>query len=59
MELSVGEVDLPGVRLFTGFVRDLTARQDRERRVSELQAELLHVSRLNELGRWSRLWPMR
>jgi len=50
MELTVGEVILSGARLFTGFVRDLTARQDRERRLSELQSELIHVSRLNELG---------
>lgn len=50
MELAVGEANLPGLRLFTGFVRDLTERQDRERRFAELQAELLHVSRLNELG---------
>ena len=50
MELTVGEVNLPGTQLFTGFVRDLTERQDRERRLSELQAELMHLSRLTELG---------
>ncbi len=50
MELSVGAVDLPGEKLFTGFIRDLTERQDRERRLHELQSELIHVSRLNELG---------
>ena len=50
MELTVGEVNLPGTRLFTGFVRDLTERQDRERRLSEVQAELVHVARLTELG---------
>ena len=50
MELAVGEVNLPGTQLFTGFVRDLTERQDRERRLDELQAEFVHVSRLTELG---------
>jgi len=50
MELTVGEVNLPGTRLFAGFVRDLTERQERERRVHELQAELLHVARVGELG---------
>jgi two-component system sensor kinase FixL len=50
MELTVGEVNLPGERRFTGFIRDLTERQDRERRLQELQAELIHVARLNELG---------
>lgn len=50
MELAVGEVDVSGARLFTGFVRDLTERQQRERRLGELQSELIHVTRLNELG---------
>ncbi|MBV8615168.1 MAG: PAS domain S-box protein, partial [Acetobacteraceae bacterium] len=50
MELVVGEVTLPGARLFTGFARDLTERRDRERRLSEMRAQLAHVSRLNELG---------
>jgi len=50
MELTVGEVNLPGTQLFTGFVRDLTERQDRERRLNDLQAELVHLARLTELG---------
>ena len=50
MELQIAEVQVPGLHLFTGFVRDLTAREEQERRLSELQAELIHVSRLSELG---------
>jgi len=50
MELAVGEVRLEGERQFTGFVRDLTERQETEQRMQELQAELLHVSRLHEMG---------
>ncbi len=50
MELSVGEVTQGGRRLFTGFIRDLTQRQRTERRIQELQAELLHVSRVTEMG---------
>jgi two-component system, LuxR family, sensor kinase FixL len=50
MELTVGEVDVLGTQLFAGFVRDLTKRQEREKRVNELQSELLHVSRVAELG---------
>jgi two-component system sensor kinase FixL len=50
MELQIGEVRLPGTRFFTGFVRDLTERQEHDRRLSELQAELIHVSRFSELG---------
>lgn len=50
MELSVGELRLPEGRFFTGFVRDLTERQQTETRMQELQTELVHVSRLTALG---------
>jgi two-component system sensor kinase FixL len=50
MELSVGEVNQDGRRLFTGFIRDLTDRQQTERRLQELQDGLLHVSRLRSMG---------
>lgn len=50
IELAVGEVKLEGTRLFTGFIRDLTERQERDRRLQEVQAELIHVSRLSELA---------
>lgn len=50
MDLTVGEVLLDGRRQFIGFVRDLTERQASERRLQELQSELLHVSRLSEMG---------
>jgi two-component system, LuxR family, sensor kinase FixL len=50
MELSVGEVNQGGRRLFTGFVRDLTERQQTRARLQDLQDELLHVSRLRSMG---------
>ena len=50
MELTVGEVNQSGQRLFTGFVRDLTERQQTDRRLQELQDGLLHVSRLRSMG---------
>lgn len=50
MELSVGEAVGVGRPLFTGFVRDITERQQAQRRLQELQAELLHVSRLSAMG---------
>ena len=50
IELSVGEVQDVGRRLFTGFIRDLTERQQAERRVADLQAELAHVSRVMAMG---------
>ena len=50
MELSVGEANRNGHRLFTGFVRDLTERQSAERRIQELQSQLSHISRITEMG---------
>ena len=50
MELAVGELFSRGQRYFTGFIRDLTERQDTQARMQELQAELMHISRLTALG---------
>ena len=50
MELSVGEAGEDGHRVFTGFVRDLTAKEQDELKLQELQAELVHVSRLSAMG---------
>ena len=50
LELSVGEMRSGDRRFFTGFIRDLTERQETEARLQELQAELVHVSRLTAMG---------
>jgi two-component system, LuxR family, sensor kinase FixL len=50
MELSVGEARSGDTRFFTGFVRDLSERQSTERRLQEMQSELIHVSRLTAMG---------
>jgi two-component system sensor kinase FixL len=50
MELSVGELSTSRGRFFTGFVRDLTERQETEARLQELQTELVHISRLSAMG---------
>ena len=50
MELEVGEFSAGGARFFTGFVRDLTEQQAANRRIEDLQAELLHASRLSVMG---------
>jgi two-component system sensor kinase FixL len=50
MELSVGEMTSGQQRFFTGFVRDLTERDAAERRLQDVQGELVHVSRLTALG---------
>jgi two-component system sensor kinase FixL len=50
MELAVGEAKVGAERFFTGFIRDLTERRTQERRMQELQSELVHVSRLTAMG---------
>ncbi len=50
MELAVGEMRSSNQRFFTGFIRDLTERQKTEARLQELQAELVHISRLTAMG---------
>jgi two-component system sensor kinase FixL len=53
IELAVGEVTTEGSPLFTGFIRDLTERQEHEQRLQELQNELVHISRVTALGEMS------
>ncbi|MFC7054250.1 PAS domain S-box protein [Hansschlegelia quercus] len=50
MELAVGEMRSAGARYFTGFIRDLTERQQTEARLQEIQSELIHMSRFTALG---------
>ena len=50
MELSVGEMRSGTHKFFTGFIRDLTERQQAEARLQELQSELVHISRLSAMG---------
>lgn len=50
MELAVGEMRSGERRFFTGFIRDLTERQQTEARLQELQSELVHISRLTAMG---------
>jgi two-component system sensor kinase FixL len=50
MELAVGEMRSSNQRFFTGFIRDLTESQKTEARLQELQAEIVHISRLTAMG---------
>lgn len=50
MKLSVGEALTDEQRLFTGFVQDLTERNEFEARLEQLKSELIHVSRLSAMG---------
>jgi two-component system sensor kinase FixL len=50
MELSVGEAWVEGKRIFTGFVHDITQRQQVQLTLQDLQSELAHVGRVSEMG---------
>jgi two-component system sensor kinase FixL len=50
MELSGGGIVSGERRSFTGFVRDLTEREETRQRLRELQAELIHMSRFTAMG---------
>lgn len=50
IDLAVGEIQLADCRQFAGFIRDASARHAAEQSVHELRSELVHVSRLSELG---------
>ena len=50
IELSVGEAWVDGKRIFTGFIHDITQRQQAELTLQDLQSELAHVGRVSEMG---------
>ena len=50
IELAVGEALAKGKHIFTGLIRDISDRQETERRLHEVQADLIHVSRLSAMG---------
>lgn len=50
IDLHIGEARIDKQRVFTGFIRDLTERQQAERRLHDLQSELAHVSRVSAVG---------
>jgi two-component system sensor kinase FixL len=50
MKLAVGEMRSSSGRFFTGFIRDLTEREESEARLQKIQSELARLARVNELG---------
>src|SRR5690349_6137376 len=50
MNLSVGEGVVRGERTFLGIITDLSERLARDRKIQELQSEMLRVSRLTDMG---------
>jgi two-component system sensor kinase FixL len=49
IDLSVGEARTPEGRQFIGILRDLTARKESQRRMNELQADLIRLARVSAL----------
>ena len=49
-DIAVSEVRLPGRRLFTGIIRDLTERREMEERARLRLEDAAHTARLLELG---------
>jgi two-component system sensor kinase FixL len=50
MHMSLVETRSGERRHFTGFVRDLTEREETQAKLQELQSELAHMSRLTAMG---------
>ncbi|HZP09618.1 PAS domain S-box protein [Methyloceanibacter sp.] len=50
MKLEVGEMTSGDRRFFTGFINDLTERQETEHKLHGLQTELARLSRLTAMG---------
>jgi two-component system sensor kinase FixL len=50
MKLEVAEMQSGEQRFFTGFINDLTERQQTEHQLQELQTELARLSRLTAMG---------
>jgi two-component system sensor kinase FixL len=50
MKLAVGEMRAGNQTFFTGFIRDLTEREESAARLEEVQGELARLARLNEMG---------
>ena len=50
IELSIGEAWVGERRIFTGFIHDITERQQVELRLRDIQSELAHFGRISEMG---------
>jgi PAS domain S-box-containing protein len=53
VEVSFGDLDSGGHRVFTGFIRDISKRKQAEARLRETELELARVSRLTTMGELS------
>lgn len=49
IDLSVGEAETTDGRQFIGIIRDLRSRQENERRLKDLQGQIVHMARLSAI----------
>ena len=50
VELKIGEAEIDGRRLFTGYIRDISEQQANAHRLAQMQVELANFSRLSAVG---------
>jgi two-component system sensor kinase FixL len=50
MKLAVGQMTVGGRTFFTGFIRDLTEREESQAKLDQARNELIRLARVNELG---------
>lgn len=50
VELKIGEAEIDGRRLFTGYIRDMSEQQANALRLTQMQVELANFSRLSAVG---------
>jgi two-component system sensor kinase FixL len=50
MKLAVGQVTVGQETFFTGFIRDLTEREESQAKLDQARNELIRLARVNELG---------
>jgi len=50
VELKIGEAEIDGQKLFTGYIRDMSEQQANALRLTQMQVELANFSRLSAVG---------
>lgn len=50
VELKIGEAEIDGQKLFTGYIRDISEQQANALRLTQMQVELANFSRLSAVG---------
>lgn len=50
VELKIGEAEIDGEKLFTGYIRDMSEQQANALRLTQMQVELANFSRLSAVG---------